>query len=89
MIFCVSIALVASISVRFEARNEEQVSKTARKMGQVKQQGVGGVHFSCGQNPKIPFLGLSLLRNQTETLATHSSVLIDTSGEIVNVIFTL
>ena len=42
MIFCVSIACVASISVRFEARNEEQVSKTARKMGQVKQQGVGG-----------------------------------------------
>ena len=28
-------------------------------------------HFSRGQNPRIPFLGLSLLRNQTETLATQ------------------
>ena len=54
MIFCVSIALVASISVRFEARNEEQVSKTARKMGQVKQQGVGGGSFFMRPKPKNP-----------------------------------
>ena len=66
MIFCVPIACVASISVRFEARNEEPESKTARKMGQVKQQGGEGGHFSPGQNTKIPFLGLSLLR-KTET----------------------
>ena len=30
-------------------------------------------HFSRGQ--RIPFLGLSLLRNQTETLATQASVI--------------
>ena len=29
-------------------------------------------HFSRGQNPRIPFLGLSLLRNQTETVATQA-----------------
>ena len=54
MIFCVSIACVASISVRFEARNEERESKTARKMGQVKQQGGReGGHFRAAktQNP--------------------------------------
>lgn len=74
MIFCVSIASVASISVRFEARNEEPVSKTARKMGQVKQQGGGrGVIFARPKH-KILFLSLSLPRNQMETLAMHSSV---------------
>ena len=52
MIFCVSIALVASISVRFEARNEERESKTARKMGQVKQQGVGGFIFHAAKTQK-------------------------------------
>ena len=29
-------------------------------------------HFSRGQKPRIPFLGLSLLRNQTETVATQA-----------------
>ena len=54
MILCVSIACAASISVYFEARNEERESKTARKMGQVKQQGGGrGVifHPAKTQNP--------------------------------------
>ena len=53
MIFCVSIACVASISVRFEARSEEPESKTARKMGQVKQQGGGrGVIFRAAKTQK-------------------------------------
>ena len=52
MIFCVSIALVASISVRFEARNEEPESKTAQKMGQVKQQGERGVIFRAAKTQK-------------------------------------
>lgn len=87
MIFCVSIAWVASISVRFEARNEEPESKTARKMGQVKQQGGGGSFFTRPKhkNPVPRSFFTPKDRNQTETLATHSSVPI----EIVNVIFTL
>ena len=31
------------------------------------------VSFLAGPKPRIPFLGLSLLRNQTETLATQAS----------------
>ena len=64
-------------------KNEERQSKTARKIAQVKERGGGGgqgqgqgfflalVSFLARQKPKVPFLGLSLLRNQTETLATH------------------
>ena len=43
-------------------------------MLQLKEQ--GGVHFSCGQNQKIPFHGLFLLRNQTETLATQATFIV-------------
>ena len=32
------------------------------------------VSFLARSKPKIPFLGLSLLSNQTETLATQASV---------------
>ena len=32
------------------------------------------VSFLARSKPKIPFLGLSLLRNQTDTLATKASV---------------
>ena len=39
-------------------------------MAQVKEQGI--VSFLTLSKPKIPFLGLSLLRNQTETLATQA-----------------
>ena len=84
-----SIACAASISVHFEARNEERESKTARKMGQVKQQGVGGggSFFTRPKhkNPVPRSFFTPKDRNQTETLAMHSSVPI----EIVNVIFTL
>ena len=52
MIFCVSIACAASISVYFEARNEERESKTGRKMGQVKQQGGRGVIFRVAKTQK-------------------------------------
>ena len=40
-------------------------------MAQVKEQGL--VSFLARSKPKIPFLGLSLLRNQTETLATQAT----------------
>ena len=39
-------------------------------MAHVKEQGL--VSFLALSKPKIPFLGLSLLRNQTETLATQA-----------------
>ena len=45
--------------------------KTARKMGQVKERAL--VSFLARPKPRIPFLGLSLLRNQTETLATEAN----------------
>ena len=71
-----------------EAKNQEQESKTARKMVQVKERGTGLpfprpsplfhflvlVLFLARSKPKIPFHGLFLLRNQTETLATQAKL---------------
>ena len=45
------------------AKNEERESKTAQKIALARPK------------PKIPFLSLSLLRNQTETLATQTRIL--------------
>ena len=45
-------------------RSEERESKTARK--------VALVSFLARSIQKVPFLGISLLRNQTETLATQA-----------------
>ena len=61
------LACVASVSVRF--RSKERGTR-------VKDRAKNGVswllfHFSRG-NPRIPFLGLSLLRNQTETLPSQA-----------------
>ena len=47
-------------------------------MAQVKEQGL--VSFLARSKPKIPFLGLSLLRNQTETLATQATQAIQQSA---------
>lgn len=70
----------------FQSKERRTRVKDSAKKGASKTAGGReGGHFSRGQNTKIPFLGLSLLRNQMETLATHSSVPI----EIVHVIFTL
>ena len=58
-ISCVStLACVASVSVLFRE------SKTAQKMALVS--------FLSRPKPRISFLGLSLLRNSTETLATRA-----------------
>ena len=58
------IACVASVSVRF--RSKERGAR-------VKDRAKNGVStFLARPNPRIPFLGLSLLRNQTETLATQA-----------------
>ena len=48
------------------AKNEEQESKIARKLAQVKERVF--VSFIQRSKPKIPFHGLCLLRNQMETL---------------------
>ena len=45
------------------AKNEERESKTGRL-----------VSFLARSKPKIPFLGLSLLRNPTETLAAQANL---------------
>ena len=47
-------------------------------MAQVKEQGL--VSFLALSKPKIPFLGLSLLRNQKETLATQATQAIQQSA---------
>ena len=54
-----------------------RVKLTARQMAQVKERGGDGeekalVSFLARSKPKISFIGLSLLRNQTETLATQA-----------------
>ena len=82
------IACVTSVSVGgLGAKNEERESKTERKMAQVKERGGGFpsfpspsphfhflalVSFLARPKPRIPFLGPSLLRNQTETFATQA-----------------
>ena len=67
-----SIACIANVSVQF--RSEEQGTR-------VKDRAKNGtlfyflalISFPARPKPKIPFLGLSLLRNQTEALATQAS----------------
>ena len=56
-------------------KNEERESKTARKVAQVKERGhfLALVSFLARSKPKVPFLGISLLRNQTETLAKQAN----------------
>ena len=62
------VAYVASVSVRF--RSKERGVKGRAKNG-VSERAL--VSFLERPKPRILFLGLSLLRNQTETLATQAS----------------
>ena len=51
------------------------MSKSARKVSQVKEplfHFLALVSFLERSKPQVPFLGISLLRNQTETLATQA-----------------
>ena len=61
----VLVACGASVSVRFRSNERGRRVKMAL------------VSFLARPKPRIPFLGLSLLRNQTETLATQATVLDD------------
>ena len=64
--FSRDLACVASVSVRFRSKERGTRVKDRAKNGASKIAGRG--YFSRGQN-----LGVSLLRNQTETLATQVS----------------
>ena len=64
--FAMLLACVASVSVRF--RSKERGTKV--KMAQAKER----------PKPRIPFLGLSFLRNQTETIATRATMLFSGSS---------
>ena len=71
------LACVASVSVRFGSKERGTRVKHRAKNGLSKRAGRGFhflalVSFLARPNPRIPFLGLSLLRNQTETLATQA-----------------
>ena len=60
------VALTLAFLCGLGAKNQERESKTARKVF------LALVSFLARSKPKAPFLGLSLLRNQTETLATQA-----------------
>ena len=72
---------LALVSCGFGAKNEERESNTTRKIAQVtltiplfpQFHFLALVPFLVPPKPKIPFLGLSLLRNQTETLAMQAN----------------
>jgi len=76
------LACVASVSVGFRSkerpRNGIFGDLPARNMGREpknEREGWGRCSrpiFRAGKTPKIPFLGLSLLPNTTETLATQA-----------------
>ena len=71
------LACVASVSVRFGSKERGTRVKHRAKNGVSKRAGRGFhflalVSFLARPNPRIPFLGLPLLRNQTETLATQA-----------------
>ena len=67
-----SVACVASVSVLF--RNDERGTtvKDRAKNGTLFHF-LALISFPVRPKPKIPFLGLSLLRNQMEALATQAS----------------
>ena len=63
--FALSLAYVASVSVRFRSKERGTRVKDRAKNGASKRagRGVALVSFLARSKPKIPFLGLFLLRN--------------------------
>ena len=73
------VAFVASVSVRFRSKERGTRVKDQAKSGVSKRAGLyfhflAVVSFPARPKPRIPFLGLSLLQNQMETLATQANV---------------
>ena len=79
------IACAASVSVRFRRKERGTRVTDRKKSGESKRPGRGVrvrvrvfhflalVSFLARSKPKVPFLSISLLRNQTETLATQAT----------------
>jgi len=60
-----TIACVASVSLGFGSKELQREKWSSRPI------------FRAGKTPKIPFLGLSLLPNPTETLATQANSFVE------------
>ena len=73
-VFC-----VASVSVRFRSKERGTRVKDRAKNGASER---ALVPFLARPKPKIPFLGLSLLRNQTEALATQAKIFVVKKTEL-------
>ena len=67
IVISVLLACVASVSVQFRRKERGTRVKDREKSGFLAL-----VSFLARSKPKVPFLGISLLRNQTETLATQA-----------------
>ena len=72
-IFHGALACVASVSVRFRRKEREMRVKDREKSGASIFHFLALVSFLARSKPKVPFLGISLLRNQTETLSTQAN----------------
>ena len=67
------LAYVAGVSVRFRRKERGTRVKDREKSGASIFHFLALVSFLARSKPKVPFLGISLLRNQTETLATQAT----------------
>ena len=72
-IFHGALACVASVSVRFRRKERGTRVKDREKSGASIFHFLALVSFLARSKPKVLFLGISLLRNQTETLATKAN----------------
>ena len=72
------VACVASVSVRFRSKERGTRVKDRAKNGEKSPHfhSLALVTYLARPKPRIPFLGLSMLRNQTETLATQAMDLV-------------
>ena len=70
-----NVACVASVSAQFRSKERGTRVKDRGKNGASKRalSFFGSYFIKIRPKPRIPFLGLSLLRNQTETLATQAT----------------
>ena len=72
-IFHRALACVANVSVQFRRKERGTRVKDREKSGASIFHFLALVSFLARSKPKVPFLGISLLRNQTETLATQAN----------------